>query len=189
MYFQLVPSTRRTEETEFGLLHTMLPTPLASDAAAGAVIGKNDTFKMTSGLPRKINQNGKDGSVGLARLVQLMPEGLLPTPRANQVNGCDLNSESLANRNKGNLEEHVAKWVTENMLPTPNAAEGEKYCTTYNEKSQMGRSLTPLMNKLTGQSSQLSPQFVMEMMGFPTDWTVLPFLSGEPSQSKQEATQ
>jgi hypothetical protein len=27
-------------------------------------------------------------------------------------------------------------------------------------------------------SHQLNPQFVAEMMGFPTDWTELPFLSG-----------
>jgi hypothetical protein len=30
---------------------------------------------------------------------------------------------------------------------------------------------------LTG--SQLNPLFVAEMMGFPPDWTILPFQSGE----------
>jgi site-specific DNA-cytosine methylase len=40
-----------------------------------------------------------------------------------------------------------------------------------------------------GKTSQLSPQFVMEMMGFPTDWTELPFLNGEKNQSKQGETQ
>ena len=74
LLFQLAPSTRRTEETGFGLL----PTALASDATTGAIIGKNDKFKQTSGLPRKINQNGTDGSIGLARLMRL-----LPTPTAN----------------------------------------------------------------------------------------------------------
>jgi hypothetical protein len=29
----------------------------------------------------------------------------------------------------------------------------------------------------------------MEMMGFPTDWTELPFLNGEMNQSKQEGMQ
>jgi hypothetical protein len=42
---------------------------------------------------------------------------------------------------------------------------------------------------VSGRSSQLNPQFVMEMMGFPTDWTLLPFLSGETNPSKQEETQ
>jgi hypothetical protein len=45
------------------------------------------------------------------------------------------------------------------------------------------------MNLTTGTTSQLFPQFVLEMMGFPTDWTELPFLNGEQNQSKQEETQ
>jgi hypothetical protein len=88
-----------------------------------------------------------------ANLNDLAKSGLLPTPRANQVNGCDLSSENLANRNKGNLEESIAKWATQNL---PN-----------------------------GQHSQLNPQFVAEMMGFPTNWTELPFQSGETNPSKR----
>jgi hypothetical protein len=65
-----------TSEKEFGY---WLPTPVASDATTGAIIGRNDKFYQTkSGMPRKINQNGKNGSVGLARLVQMWP-----TPDAN----------------------------------------------------------------------------------------------------------
>lgn len=48
-----------------------LPTPIVSDATVGAVIGKNDEFIITKGLPRKINKNGKDGGVGLARLITM----------------------------------------------------------------------------------------------------------------------
>lgn len=185
-----------------------LPTVVASDATTGAIIGKNDKFIITkTGMPRKINQNGTDGSVGLARLGKL---GMLPTPRARAAGGNTSND-----RGKGNLEDAIAKAMlptptaqdfkrrgpnskqqglsnTENwahLLPTPNASEGEKYCKTYNPKSQMGTALTPLMNKLTGKSSQLKPQFVMEMMGFPPDWTLLPFLNGEQNQSKEEVTQ
>ena len=106
-----------------------------------------------------------------------MDLSLLPTPRANKVQNLNLaNNEKLANRNKGNLEEVIAKMI----LPTPNAAEGYKYCTTYKDGSQMGSSLTPLMNKITGQTSQLNPRFVADMMGFPPTWTELPFQSGEP---------
>lgn len=51
----------------------LLPTPQASDGSQGAVIGKKDKFYMTkTGFPRKINQNGTDGSVGLPRLLQLI---------------------------------------------------------------------------------------------------------------------
>ena len=57
----------------------MLPTPMASDATTGAIIGENDTFIVTkNGTPRKINQNGQNGSVGLGRIVQM-----LPTPTAS----------------------------------------------------------------------------------------------------------
>ena len=45
--------------------------------------------------------------------------GMLPTPRANKVNGCNLNSEKLANRNHCNLEEVIAGWCVGDMLPTP----------------------------------------------------------------------
>nr|WP_177219358.1 hypothetical protein [Pseudarcicella hirudinis] len=60
-----------------------LPTPVSSDATVGSVIGKDDTFKETStGMPRKINRNGASGSVGLARLVKL-----LPTPASSNYKG------------------------------------------------------------------------------------------------------
>jgi hypothetical protein len=174
LYFRLQVLTLPTNEIEFGLL----PTAVASDATTGAIIGKNDKVIITkTGMPRKINQNGTDGSVGLARLGKL---GMLPTPRARAAGGNTSND-----RNKGNLEDVIAKM----MLPTPNASEGEKYCKTYNKNSQMGTALTPLMNQITGKSSQLKPQFVMEMMGFPPDWTLLPFLNGEQKALKEEETQ
>jgi hypothetical protein len=120
----------------------MLPTPMASDATTGAIIGKNDIFVETKGLPRKINQNGTDGSVGLGRLVQM-----IPTPRSRDWKGCE--------GRRGD----IPSYIEDNL--------GLK----------------------TGKNSQLAPQFVMEMMGFPTDWTLLPFLNGEMNQSKQEETQ
>lgn len=47
-------------------------TPQACDGRQGAVIGKEDTFKrLPSGRLRKINKNGVDGSIGLAREVVL----------------------------------------------------------------------------------------------------------------------
>lgn len=50
-----------------------LSTPTASDASSGAVIGKNDKFRtLPSGRLRKINQNGKDGSIGLAREIMTL---------------------------------------------------------------------------------------------------------------------
>ena len=105
--------------------------------------------------------------------------GLLPTPRANKVNGLDLNNEKLAQRNKSNLEEEVAKWVTSGLLPTPQASEGKKIAGKENQDS-----LTKRARMITGKTSQLNPRFVAEMMGFPPNWTELPFQNGETNPLK-----
>lgn len=126
--------------------------------------------------------------------IEEIGSGLLPTPRAKKVNGCDLNSENLANRNKGNLEETVAKWIT-GLFPTPAARD---YRSSHAENSpafqnrmqhSRGVALTEhIQREANGAFSQLNPRFVGEMMGFPPDWTELPFLNGETNQSKQQVT-
>jgi len=105
--WELQPLEHPIKETVFGF---SVPTPVSSDATSGAVIGKNDTYYTTStGMPRKINQNGKDGSVGLGRLVQMWP-----TPTAH--NSKEMNSPSEANRNTPTLAAQVGgklnpQWV------------------------------------------------------------------------------
>lgn len=85
---------------------------------------------------------------------------MLPTPRANKVNSANLNSPTLAQRNKGNLEESIAKAI---------------------QQKQPSK---------TGKTSQLNPLFVEEMMGFPLMYTTLPFLSrnGDRNRSKDTET-
>jgi len=69
-----------TKETVFGFY---VPTPTSSDGTSGAVIGKNDQFYPTrDGKPRKINQKGNDGAIGLGRLVLMWP-----TPRTKGMCG------------------------------------------------------------------------------------------------------
>lgn len=52
----------------------LLPTPVASDAGVGAVMGKNDKIIVTpKGKVRKINQKGHVWSVGLGRMAELLP--------------------------------------------------------------------------------------------------------------------
>jgi len=51
---------------------SLLPTPVASDATTGRIIGRDDTYLIRPhALPRKINRMGQNGSVGLARLVKI----------------------------------------------------------------------------------------------------------------------
>jgi hypothetical protein len=80
-----------------------------------------------------------------------------------------------ANKKNGNgFGASLNELVKRGLLPTPQATDHKR--GTKNEHQQsVGRSLG-----LTG--SQLNPLFVSEMMGFPPDWSVLPFQSGDSNQ-------
>jgi hypothetical protein len=249
MYFQLVPSTHRTEETEFGLL---LKTPSAMDSYSENLTKKEQKFGNSGTLAQEVQSgfiyqrgllptptaiqrehpervqalketgvtsmfsraNGearpnsiidhlqfhgmlptptamdstnatatmkssqvKEGSMHSVTLCRAMAMGMLPTPRAQEI-------ENSKQRIKENRIDSITTMAKLGMLPTPQAADGGKLGGNENQDS-----LTKRARLETGTTSQLNPQFVMEMMGFPPDWTELPFLNGETSQSKQEATQ
>lgn len=167
LLFRLVPSEHRTGETGCGLL----PTPMSTEvrhqkrvqelkAAGGNTFhsrangetrpnGLMDFIEFHMMLPTPTAQDFKKRGPNSKQ--QGLPDvfrGILPTPRANKVNGVNLNSSQMANRNKGNLEEAVAKIIQNSPCEC-------------------------------GKTSQLNPLFVAEMMGFPPDWTVLPFLNGD----------
>lgn len=133
----------------FGMLNELLPTTTAQD-------NPHPTGRIDENGRRWTENAQASHSRGLADLALSQ---LLPTPRSNKVNGCDLNNPNLAERSKSNLEEEIAKIVV----------------------SQGGDD---------GKTSQLSPLFTEEMMGFPLMWTTLPFLSasGEPKASRPTAT-
>ena len=148
---------------------------------------------------------------------------LVPSERPTAGTGCGLLQEELLPTSQTQGLKINVDGKTELMplylLPTPNAAEGEKYTTKYNPNSQMGKGLTAMaMNNMlptptaschnagttanrkdgtsreselnhliarqVGQTSQLNPLFVEEMMGFPSDWLVSPFQSGGQKPSK-----
>ncbi len=211
--FRLVPSERPTEETGYGLLPTvqtqglkmcdengktrfypmeLLPTPMASDATTGAIIGKNDHFITTgNGTPRKINQNGINGSVGLARMVQL-----LPTPNAREAD--KYSKKYNPNSQMGTA---LTAMAVNGMLPTPIRRDYQPSVSPQALKRKDGKMRTDSLCNLPvmlgehclqngGRTSQLNPLFVEEMMGFPLMWTTLPFLSqnGDRNQLKDMET-
>lgn len=93
-----------------GAAFGLLPTPMASDATTGVIIGKNDRFVTTrNGTPRKINQNGQNGSVGLARMVRL-----LPTPNAREAD--KYSKKYNPNSQMGTA---LTAMAVNGMLPTP----------------------------------------------------------------------
>lgn len=127
---------------------------------------------------------------------------LLKTPCA-----MDAYSEKMAKKeqsfgNSGTLAQEVATGFIykRGILPTPtaydfNTARTPKKWKEDKEKWQrkgINLQLTlkqkVVLDNPTGGTSQLSPQFVAEMMGFPKDWTESPFLNGEQNQSKVTET-
>lgn len=149
---------------------------MASDATTGAIIGKNDQFVTTrNGTPRRINQNGQNGSVGLARMVRL-----LPTPNAREAD--KYSKKYNPNSQMGTA---LTAMAVNGMLPTPAARDYQPSVSPQALKRKNGKMRTDALCNLPvmlgehhsqngGKTSQLNPLFVAEMMGFPPDWTVLP---------------
>ena len=157
----------------------LLPTPMASDATTGAIIGKNDHFITTgNGVLRKVNQNGTNGSVGLARMVQL-----LPTPNASEA-------DKYAKRYnpKSQAGTSLTAMAMNGMLPTPTMRDYQSSVSPTALCRKDGRLRDDAICNIPamigehcsqngGKTSQLNPLFVEEMMGFPLMWVTLPFLS------------
>ena len=159
--FRLVPSGPRTEGTVSGLL----PTPIASDFK---VRGPGSQQK---GLPESIR------------------EMLLPTPTATEIHHW----------------QRVERWKRQGRTSMHETEDGEKnpngltdfldfhgLLPTLEHIGRKGKNPRqgglPDFFAQTGRSFQLNPLFVAEMMGFPTSWTVLPFLPGGSSPSRDTGT-
>ena len=141
--------------------HGMLSTPTARDHKNGSKPEDNRTKrKLQQGWTLELN----DMATG----------GLLPTPNA---------SEGEKYTKKYNPNSQMGKVLTamamNNMLPTPTAS-CHNTGTTANRKDGKSREseLNHFIARQVGQTSQLNPLFVQEMMGFPYLWTELPFQSG-----------
>jgi hypothetical protein len=108
--------------------------------------------------------------------------GLLPTPMAQSRQTTKEQTEQRQIKYGGKTRAmYLENFAAMGWLPTPMASEGTKLSGNPKE-NQM--SMTKIAFEMTGKTSQLNPQFVAEMMGFPTNWTELPFLIGEKNQSK-----
>ncbi len=174
LYFQLVPLVRHTEETEFGLL----PTPCVADI---------------EGSPKRIDQislqNGRFIRTSDTTNIQFGAKlndvaRLLPTPR---VKGHGNSHQRIRD---GKIDD-LTTMMKFGMLPTPNSfdwnteQEPSKYQQRKEIQMKKGVNLHYQLRQMavhlnpTGTTSQLNPRFVAEMMGFPPNWTELPFQNGE----------
>jgi DNA-cytosine methyltransferase len=100
--------------------------------------------------------------------------GMLPTPRTTGQESYETRAARKGHDSAMSyLESHVDYLNQQGLLPTPCAAEGSGKVSG-NDKEQ--KSVTQIVVQTHGKTSQLNPRFVAEMMGFPTDWTISPFL-------------
>lgn len=97
-------------------LRKLFPTPQCADATIGNILNdKTDIYFLESGMPRKRSNKGVDGSVGLARFVNVM----WPTPRSGKTT--DENAETWMKRKEaGNVSTPPLNLVVK-MWRTPTA--------------------------------------------------------------------
>ena len=107
----------------------------------------------------------------------LLQSELLPTPTAMDSTNATAEMKSTQVKEGSMHSVTLSRAMTMGMLPTPNAQEGDKITGTENQDS-----MTKRVRQVTGTTSQLNPRFVAEMMGFPVNWTELPFQSGVTNQ-------
>lgn len=197
--FQLAVSERRTRGTGYGLLPTprameivehpmkaaerlkdrtgkklnnlssgaafgLLPTPTAQE---GFNSGKGEIFVTRNNTIRIRNQNGTSSRLGLEGAVKHM---LYPTPTA----------QDFRRRGPNSKQQGLPEAAYKDLLPTPKANSWKTPC----EHGEGSPDLQTYITKKIGETSQLNPLFVEEMMGYPLMWTTLPFLSQNGDKSR-----
>ena len=117
-----------------------------------------------------------------------MPLGFMPTPTALDCGSGRMN-RSLS---KGASERPtLALAARMGMLPTPTANDARNVSLPPSQAKRDGGMVKTAMRSdeyRAGAGFQLNPLFVAEMMGFPADWTALPFQVGAGNPSKPTAT-
>lgn len=123
----------------------------------------------TENLTKKEQRFGNSGT--LAQEVKtgfIYQRGMLPTPSASDTEGSPKRKDQISQGENGNWRR-----------------------TSDNTGIMFGAKLqdvAPIIAGSNGKNSQLNPRFVAEMMGYPVNWTELPFQNGETNQSKDMAT-
>jgi hypothetical protein len=139
----------------------LLPTPMAQNRETT--------------LERKDKYGGEKRAMYLENYAVM---GLLPTPR---VKG---HGNSHQRIEEGKIDD-LTTMAKRGMLPTPcmNDYKGSAGPSeNWKGKSDLSVQIHELLKVERGKTSQLNPLFVAEMMGFPPNWTVLPFQNGETNQ-------
>jgi site-specific DNA-cytosine methylase len=165
-------------------VHSLLPTPTTRSDGGRATTMENGVMK---------NKSHTTGTTYGITLGQLAKAQMLPTPSAYDWNTSRKEETFIKaqarHKAKGvNLQNPLKQMATMGMLPTPSANEDSYRLQGNTQASKCLEAMARKGELENGKRSPLSPRFVLEMMGFPIDWTLLPFLSGEKNQLKQLET-
>lgn len=175
LYFQLVAKTLPTDEIEYGLL----PTP--------QTVNREKTEEQA----RQRHEMYGGTTRGLY-LTDQAAMGMLPTPTKFDYNTPRSQEawDKAKEKHGDALQNPLKQMAAFGMLPTPTATSDPKGgCTRPDPKRQSDTLAHHIHGQhgMPGKTSQLSPLFVEEMMGFPKNWTASPFQSGEEKASKPTA--
>jgi hypothetical protein len=104
---------------------------------------------------------------------QEFANAMLPTPTAQD-------GGKATKKIRDNHQNNLTAIVFDKMMPTPTASDYKGGGNRKSEKRQMDKLSNAIHPKFGrfGKTSHLNPRFVAEMMGFPVNWTELPFQSG-----------
>lgn len=168
LYFQLqVSALAPTEGTEFGLLLT--PTATMIPMSENRIESRS---KYRKSIGRKYVPGNLEEQLGYM--------GMLPTPTAFDYNTPRSREawDKAKEKHGDALQNPLKQMASFNMLPTPKCQEEKGNASKDRGKFNLTDEVARIW-KPPGKTSQLSPLFVEEMMGFPKYWTALPFQSGE----------
>ena len=158
----------RCSRTLFRLAVSVLPT-VGTDAGLLPTV-------QTQGLKRCVN--GK---------TVFMPLSLLPTPTAIYAGSGRMNKSLSPNASERPTLAMASKM---GLLPTPTANDAKNVTLPASQGIRNGLPKTAMQSDeyRTGTGSRLNPLYVAEMMGFPVNWLVSPFLDGAGKPSKPAET-
>ena len=133
---------------------------------------------------------------GLKRCVngrtEFMPTVLLPTPHASDASRGGQKVTGLYKTRKSGLTymSLLNDLAVSGLLPTPTANDAKNVTLPASQGICNGLPKTAMQSDeyRTGTGSRLNPLYVAEMMGFPVNWLVSPFLDGAGKPSKPAVT-
>jgi hypothetical protein len=173
--FQLQVSTRHTKDNEYGLLLTPTTKEVPQDL---------DKFKARM----EKYPNGTTMPNLATQVMKLLPTPLAQCREQTNTDAYDKRMKRLVEKGHHPFTMPLDQMAIRGLLPTPTLQE---YTNSTLPPSQMKRNNIAghLLREGISAHSQLNPQFVGEMMGFPENWTELPFLNGATNPSKHTETQ